>query len=78
MYSICIKKYSLESSTRHEALGGAQAAGEAEKSGAAAEAPQQAAASQEGGRRERPSAGLPKEYVANMLGAISALHQHEK
>ncbi len=51
---------------------------EAEKSEAAAEAPQQEAPSQQEGRRERPQAGLPKEYVANMLGAISALHQHEK
>lgn len=60
-------------------LGGVQKANEdAAKNADAAEAPQQAAASHEGGRRERPSAGLPKEYVANMLGAISALHQHEK
>jgi hypothetical protein len=62
-------------------LGGVQKANEdaAKMQNAdAAEAPQQAAASHEGGRRERPSAGLPKEYVANMLGAISALHQHEK
>ncbi|CAL8462199.1 g1730 [Coccomyxa elongata] len=51
---------------------------EAEKSSAAAEAPTEAAASQQGGRRERAKPGLPKEYVANMLGAISALHQHEK
>jgi len=55
-----------------------QKAGEAGTSGTVAEAQPEAAASQQGGRRERPSAGLPKNYVANMLGAISALHGHEK
>lgn len=33
---------------------------------------------QQEGRRLRQQPELPQNYVANMLGAINALHQHEK
>jgi hypothetical protein len=58
---------------------GPSSAAQQGQSSAAGNAPAPAAAGvQRQHKREREQPGLPKNYVANMLGAISALHQHEK